>query len=240
MFLTCTLVPTDRLPDPTIQAGIATVHGKITNLHLKKGEETPILILSVPNPVTAETGVFRTHPGEDGSFHFEVPVECNRNIGLIGSEKFNDNAVTVGLIPGEATKILISFEDTVKIKAKMVSSIGLTSGDLPSYYKMFINFLMDRVDESHYSLSPEDFSHLAIEKLMVQRLKRSINDSLVSGQAKSLITNQCKLKYLKGALLTYPEYISGSYRNFKPKGASDNFTHRNRNYLITRFLKILI
>ena len=224
LFLSVAHSSNDWLPDPKIQAGIAKVSGIVTNLHTNKGEETPILILAVPNPVTAEMGIFKTHLSEDGSFHFEIPVECNINIGVIGSKIFNDNCVSVGLIPGEETKLEISFYETDKIKANMVSSLGLTSDDLPSYYKMYINFLEDRVDQGCYTMTPEDFSHLAIEKLMVQRLKRSINDSIISGKAKNLITNQCKLKYLKGCLLTYPEYISRNYRNFKPKEEPDNFT----------------
>jgi len=220
----CTPVNNDRLPDPKIQAGIAKVEGRITNYHPKKGESAPVLTLSVPHPVSAEMGVFKTQPGVDGRFYFEVPVECTSNIGMIGCELFDDNAVSLGLIPGEVTKLEITYDSPDNLKAKMVSSIGLTSGDLPYYYKMFINFIVDRKSEGYYTMSPEDFSHFAIEKLMVQRLKRSINDSVISEKAKRLITNQCKLKYLKGALLTYPEYISLNYRNFKKKGEPDNFT----------------
>lgn len=60
MLLFCTHSNNDRLPDPKIQAGIAKVAGKVTNFELKKGEEAPILILAVPNPVTAEMGIFKT------------------------------------------------------------------------------------------------------------------------------------------------------------------------------------
>jgi len=237
LFLACTQVQKDQLPDPKIQAGITKVDGKVTNFHLKKDEVAPILILAVPNPVTAEMGVFKTQLSEDGSFHFEVPVECNINIGIIGSDMFNDNAVSVGLIPGEVTKLEISYDTAGKIKANMVSSLELTSDDLPNYYKMFINFMEDHVNEASYTMTPEDFSHFAIEKLMVQRLKRSINDSIISGKAKNLIVNQCKLKYLKGCLLAYPDYISRNYRNFKPKGEPDNFTPQEPSISYYAFLK---
>jgi len=237
LLISCTQVQKDQLPDPKIQAGIAKISGMITNFHMIKGEETPILILAVPNPVTAEMGVFKTKLSDDDSFHFEVPVECNINIGTIGSNIFDDNAVSVGLIPGEITKLEISFDATGKIKANMVSSLGLTSDDLPYYYKMFINFVEDHVNEACYTMTPEDFSHFAIEKLMVQRLKRSINDSIISEKAKNLITNQCKLTYLKGCLLTYPDYISRNYRNFKPKGEPDNFTPQEPSISYYAFLK---
>lgn len=155
----------DRLLDPVIKAGIARVDGKLTNFHLKKGEEIPTMILAVENPVTAEEGKFKTQLGEDGSFHFEVLVECDINIGLIGSEIFQDNAVGVGLIPGEVTKLEIIYDETGNIKANMVSSLGLASGDLPNLYKMYIKFIEDRNAEAYYNMTPEEFSHIAIEKL---------------------------------------------------------------------------
>jgi len=237
VLLSCRHTSNDRLPDPEIRAGIAKVDGKVMNFHLKKGEEYPTIILAVPNPVTAEMGIFKTLLSEDGSFHFEAPVECTVNIGAIGSKMFGDNVFSVGLIPAEVTKFEISYDASENIKANMVSSIGLTSNDLPNYYKMFINFTERPDNESFYTMKPEEFSHFAIEKLMIQRLKRSINDSLISGEAKNLITNQCKLKYLKGCLLTYSEYMSGNYRHFKPKGEPGNYIPQEPNRLYYAFLK---
>jgi len=237
VFLSCTQVKKDKLPDPQIAAGIAKVTGKVTSFHLKKGEANPTLNLSVPNPVTAEPGKFETKLSNDGSFYFEVPVECTFNIGMIWTDAFDDNCVSVGLIPGEVTKIEISYDTTDQLKATMVSSLGLTSSDLPYYYKMFINFIEDREDQSCYTMTPEDFSHFAIEKLMAQRLKRSIIDSLLSDKAKNLITNQLKLMYLGGCLLTYKDYITTNYLNFKPKGEPDNFTAQEPNRSYYAFLK---
>jgi len=237
LFLSAVNAQNDRLPDPKIQAGIAKLTGKITNFKLKEGEALPELTLFVPSPVTAEMGIIKKKLSEDGSFEFEVPVECSVNVGMIGSQLFPAEAVSFGLIPGEVTKLEISSDATGKITAKMVSSLELTSDDLPSYLKMFINFIEDREIESSYKMSPEDFSHYAIEKLMVQRLKRSINDSIVSEKAKNLITNQCKLTYLKGCLLTYRDYIALNYRQLKPKGEPDNFTPQEPNLSYYSFLK---
>lgn len=228
----------NRLQDPVIKAGIAKVEGKLTNFHLNKGEQVPTLILAIPNPVTADWGIFKTQPGEDGSFHFEVPVECNINVGMIGAPpKFGDNASAVGLIPGETTKIEITYDGPDDLKVTMVSSLGLASGDLPHLYKMFIKFIEDRYTEPWYNMTPGDFSHLAITKLMVERMKRSINDSVLSEKAKNFIMDECKLEYLKGSLLTYSEYISRNYRNTKPKGEPDNFTPQEPKRSYYTFLK---
>jgi len=227
----------ERLPDPKIQAGIAKVDVKVTNFHPKNGEINPTRILYVPNPVTAEMGQFKMQLSEDGSFHFEVPVECTTTIGIIGSDIFNNDVFCVGLIPDEVTKLEISYDVTGKIKAILDSSLGLTSNDIINYGKMFGKFL-DAYDTTRlYNMTPKDFSHFAIEKLLVKRLKRSINDSILSENGKNYIANECKLEYLILYLLDYRNYISLNYRNFKPKGAPDNFTPQEPNLSYYAFLK---
>jgi thiol-disulfide isomerase/thioredoxin len=227
----------DRLPDPKIKTGIAKVAGKVINYHLTKGEEAPILTMTVPNPITAELGEYKTHLKEDGSFFFEVPVECNINIGNIWADIFNYNAVSVCLMPGEVTKLELTENENGSITAKMESKLGFTSDDLLSHAKMFGDFLDSHDHLSCYTMTPEDFSRFAIEKMLVARLKRSINDSILSENAKSYITNECKLFFLKGALLKYREYIAMNYRNLKLKDEPDNFTPQEPNRLYYIFLK---
>lgn len=232
VFLSCTQTNNDQLPDPKIQAGIAKLSGKVTNYQQKKGEEKPTVTMWVPNPVTAEMGIFETSLNEDGSFHFEVPVECNMTIGHINSPAFNRNSVCVSLIPGEGTKIEISFDKTGQIKANMVSKFELTSDDILNYGKMFGNFLDANDHEPLYAMTPDEFSHFAIEKMMVERIKVSISDSILSKKMKNYFSNECKLFYLAGYLLVYRDNMSLNYRNFKTKGEPDNFTPQepNRSY----------
>jgi len=180
---------------------------------------------------------FKMKLSEDGSFHFEVPVECTTTIGLIGSELFNSNGFLVGLMPGEVTKLEIYFDETGKIKANMASSLGLTSYDIVNYDKIMRKFFSAGDTTRLYNMTPEDFSHFAIEKLLVQRLKRSINDSILSEKAKSYITNECRLMYLNYDLLDYRECISLNYQNFKPKAAPDNFTPQEPGRTYYSFLK---
>jgi thiol-disulfide isomerase/thioredoxin len=237
VFLSATYAQNDRLPDPKIKAGIAKVTGTVINFKSKIGETFPTLILYVPNPVTAEMSQFKMQLSEDGSFHFEVPVECTTTVGIIGSDKFNNNVFCIGLIPGEVTKYEISFDETGKIKANMESSLGLTSNDITNYGKMYFAFLDVHDTTRTYNMTPENFSHFAIEKLLVERLKKSINDSILSERAKNYITNECKLTYLQLSLLDYRNIISMNYRNFKPKAAPDNFMPQEPNRSYYAFLK---
>ena len=224
VFLSCTQTNKDRLPDPKIQAGIAKLTGMITNYHPKKGEEKPTITLYVPNPVTAEMGLFETVLNEDGSFHFEVPVELNMTIGHINSPAFNRESICVSLISSEETKVEISYNKAGNIKANMGGKFELTSDDILNYGQLFGNFLDARNNERLYAMTPNAFSHFAIDTMMVKRIKVSISDSILSKKGKNYFSNECKLFYLTGCLLNYSEYISMNYRNFKTKGEPDNFT----------------
>ena len=228
-----------RLPDPKIQAGIAKVSGKVTNFQLKEGEEVPIVTFYVPNPISAEMKEFKTHLSEDGSFNFEVPVECNYNIGNINLPALDYTIVSVGLIPGEVTKLEIFYDEAGRIKANMVSSIGLTSDDLLNLYKMLVNFMEDRSVKSEplYTMTPEEFSHYAIEKLIIDRTERSMNGSKISEKAKNIIIEECKLLYLNVFLLDYCDMMSLNYRVTKPKGAPDDFTPQEPGKSYYAFLK---
>jgi len=224
VFLSCSHAGKDKLPDPKIQAGIAKVTGQVINYHLKKGEEIPTITLSLSNPVTAEAVTFETLLKDDGSFSFEVPVQCNITLVAINSPYFNRNAIFLGLVPGEVTKVEIAFDKTGKIKSKIASSFELTSDVTQNYSQIFGNFLDANEHEPFYKLTPEEFSHLAIDKLMVNRLKTAIADTILSKKGLNFVTNECKLKFLSGCLLTYTDYISLNYHNFKAKGDPDDFT----------------
>jgi thiol-disulfide isomerase/thioredoxin len=224
VVLSCTKTGNDKLPDPKIQAGIAKVTGQVIDYHLNKGDEIPTISLYVSNPVTAESVTYETLLKDDGSFSFEVPVQCNINIGSINSPFFNRIGFSVGLIPGEVTKIEIAIDKTGQIKPKMVSSLDLTSDDILNYGKMMGNFLDANDHDPVYKMTPVEFSHYAVEKMMVKRMKIAINDSILSKKGLNFISNECKLYYLKGCLLSYSEFVSRNYRNFKAKGEPDNFT----------------
>ncbi len=227
----------DQLPNPRIQAGIAKLSGKIIDFHLKKGEENPTLTLYVPNPITAETGVFKTHLDVNGNFHFVVPIECNTTIGQLGASIFEDYTICIGLIPGEETKLEILYDEAGQIKAITGNRLEFTTNDLLNFGKTFGDFLDAHDNERFYTMTPKDFSRLAIEKLMKERLKRSINDSILSKKAKNCISNECKLKYLKGCLLSYRDYMLMNYRNFKTQKEPDDFTPQEPNISYYTFLK---
>jgi thiol-disulfide isomerase/thioredoxin len=222
--VSCKQTKNDQFPDPIIQSGIAKLTGKLIHFQPKKGEENPTLTLYVPNPITSEMVTFETKPKNDGIFLFEVPVESNITMGHINSPAFNYHDVCVGLIPGKATSIEITFDTTGPVKANMVGNLTFNSNDLMNYGKMVGNFMDANGHDPLYKMTPLEFSHFVLDQLLPKRLKVSITDSTLSPQAKNYITNQCKLFFLNGCLLKYPDFISLNYHNFKPKGAPEEYT----------------
>ena len=220
--LSCTNTSKDRLPEPKIQSGIAKLTGNITNYRSNKGEENPTIILTFPNPVSGESGIFESILNKDGSFKFEVPVECNMTIGIIYGPAMNGNTCCVGLIPGGSTKIELSFDKVGNVIGNMVNPLNLTSGDIVNYGKMVDNLMMARGPKPYYNMSPVEFGHLVTEKLMPNRMKESINDSLLSKSGRNFISNECKLICLDNYILDYHNYILLNYRNTKKKSEPDN------------------
>jgi len=227
----------ENFPEPKVKAGIAKISGKITGFKLIEGEERPDIILAVPNPVTSTTVAFKATPGDDGSFQFEVPVECSYNIGIIGSEILGGEVISVSLIPDEVTELEIIKDETYGIKACMKSSLEMTSQDMLNHYKMFFKFLGARDEGRLYDMKPDEFSRFAIDSLLVSRLNRTINDSLITEKAKSLITNYCKLFYLKGCLLQYSDYVALKYNNDYMEGKPENFVPQEPDLSYYKLLK---
>lgn len=224
LMLSCNSPNNSLMPDTEVRAGLAKISGKITGFNLKEGETTPEIILLVPNPVTSVSGVYRAPVGADGSFVFEVPVECSSNIGIMGSALFSPSTVSICLIAGEVAEVGINNDNAGRINVIVAGGSELTSNDMVNHFLMFINFFDARDTGRLYTMTPEEFSRFAIDNMLENRLKRSINDSLVSAKAKSLITNDCKLRYLKGCLLQYTDYIIGNYNRDYSSGKPESFT----------------
>jgi thiol-disulfide isomerase/thioredoxin len=234
LVISCNKDRLNKFPDPKIQAGISRIEGKVTNFHLEKGGEEPVLNLSIPMPVTIEISKYKTNLNSDGTFHFDVPVECSHTIGFIGSRIF-PKFVTIDLAPGKVTNLEINFISKDSFNLTVNGPLGLTSKDLFTY-NIFGRFVrsFDRIP--CYKMKPEEFSHFALTKLFPDRLNRVLTDSL-SPRTKKYITSECKLYYLAGFMFFYKKYIERNYREFKTKEEPDTFTVQNPPKAYYSFLK---
>jgi thiol-disulfide isomerase/thioredoxin len=224
LFLSCTQVKNDKLPEPKITAGIAKVAGKVINFHMKKGVDNPTLTLTVPNPVTAEVGNFKTNLSDDGSFHFEVPVESDTTIGILGSAIL-DRGICISMAANNETKLEIIFGETGKIKANVVNLNKLTSGDMLHIVEVMGNMISHVSPESipRYNMLIEDFIPFEIKSLE-RKLNIANNDSILSNNAKNYIANEFKLTYLKVRFLDYKGIMETDYMRYNDPKDWDKFT----------------
>jgi thiol-disulfide isomerase/thioredoxin len=223
LFLSCTQVKNAKLHEPKITAGIAKVAGKVINFHLKQGEDNPTLTLSVPNPVTAETGNFKAILSDDGTFYFEVPIECDTTIGFLSSTIF-DRSIFISLAGNNETKLEIIYSETGNIKANVVNMYKLTSDDMVNIFsvmsKMIYHVSPERIPR--YNMLIEDFIPFEIKSLE-RKLDIANNDAILSKSAKKYITNEFKLNYLIVRLLDYKGSMKTDYMRYNDSKDWDKF-----------------
>lgn len=230
----------DQLPDPKIKIGTAKVLGKVTNFGVREGEDFPVLTLYVTNPVTAESDRYESRLDKDFRFYFEVPIECSCTNGVLISSMFTVDGASIVLKPGEETHIEILYEDNGPMHAKMDSCVELSSDDVFNSVKAILDFSGGFVRNEKaplYTMTPEDFSRLAIDEYIVERLKKARIDSVLSENAKVIITNECRLIYLNNVLLDYQGYMDRNHKNFKSKDDTDKFTPQEPKKSYYAFLK---
>ena len=139
----------------------------------------------MPNPVTAEVGMFKTHLSEDGHFHFEVPIESNTIIGIIGSDLF-DHAIKVALAANGETKLEITHNESDSTKADMINRKELTSDDVINLVDIMGKMIDHQSPERipRYNMLIEDFIPYEIKSLE-RKLNIANNDSIISKNGKS-------------------------------------------------------
>lgn len=224
MFLSCTQTENDNLLGPKIEAGIAKVAGRVTNFHLRIGESNPTLTLFVPNPVTAETGNFKTNLNDDGTFHFEIPIECDTTICFISSVIF-DRSIGISLAANYETKLEIRIGESGEIQADILNMNGLTSDDMTHIIGVF-DKMISHVSPEHiprYNMLIEDFIPFEIKSLE-RKLNIANNDSILSNKAKIYITNEFKLTYLNVRFLDYKGIMETDFMRYNDMKEWDKFT----------------
>ena len=196
----CNHASNDDLPVPKIQAGTAKVVGKVINFHREKGDELPVLSLSLPHPITAEIANYQTTLNDDGSFFFEVPLESSPVVGFIRSGIYYGG---VCLASGDETQLEIFNSESDSIKVNMKNSLGFTSDDMLMLPEVAIE-LNKRFDSLKIDskMNPKEFS-TCITKGVDEILKTVVdNNSKLSNQAKQLLSINYQL-YLEKALFAY-------------------------------------
>jgi len=133
ILLSCSYTKEKTLPIPEIKDGIAILSGKITNYNAIVRDYKTTLTLIVSYPVRAESASYQaiTTLNEEGTFSFEVPMQCDYAIGYLRPEKNSYKGFSVCLTAGKETIINIFSEKTGQYEITyQTDSLGLTSNDL--------------------------------------------------------------------------------------------------------------
>jgi hypothetical protein len=193
----------DILPEPSIKAGIAKVSGKVINPPSGLSE----IALQFPNPVTAEESIIETNLEEDGSFLFEVPIECSIVFAAISASGYGGGLIA--LSPEEETKIELKKNRTGRIE--IVENTGfdlLTKRDKLNHVTA-VNEWLDYSDYSDapkplYEMTPEEYGQYELNKMKV-RIDYSLKDLPFSDAGRNFTINEMKLWQLNGRLLAYKQ-----------------------------------
>jgi len=204
----CSDTKGQTLPNPEIKEGIATLSGKITNLHPVRKTDNLKLTLIVPYLINTENFSYPTTVNEDGIFSFEVPMQCNYAIGYIRMNFYDYDGFNVCLASGKETKIELVYDETARLKiVDQIDSLGLTSTDLFN-----INRVLNRSIISHppgftgYFKTPDEFMKRA-KITLNYRLKIIEENNALSEIAKHYIANNVKIHTLDWRLLRNREIM---------------------------------
>jgi len=204
----CNYINKCNLPATKIQVGTAKIIGKVDNFHQEKGKSLPVLSLSFPHPVTAEIANYQTTLNEDGSFYFEVPLECSPIVGFIRSEIFIG---AIYLVNNKETILEINKGGDGNINAYIKNGPTFTSDDIQNLTKT-AEELNRRFDAMmiNYKMSPKEYS-TRINSGVDEILKTVVeNNSQLSNQVKQLLLVNYQL-YLKKCLFAYSENMQRSF-----------------------------
>jgi thiol-disulfide isomerase/thioredoxin len=205
------------LPIPEIRDGTAKLSGTIENFHSTTREDNQTLDLFVPYPVTAESYHAITTVNEDGSFSFEVPMQCNYAIGSIVSEH-TSHVFYVSLTSGKETKVDILYERRTGTWYKIINqtdSLGLTTTDQTNITKVeneLYSYLFSPQIFTGYAKTPDEFVKRA-KISQNQLLKKLKENDVLSEIAKNSVANEMRLLVLNLNLLEYRARMKIDYAN---------------------------
>ena len=188
---------------PKIQYDTATLSGKIIG-NIPGDREFKSISLALYKVVTGDRTDYNIPVKKDGTFTFSVPIGCI-SFSPISSDYYSG---LICLIPGEETRLEISYDRDQKKQIKLTNSIGFTSEDA-----MIIDaWPLGAPDIGNEMISPEVFSQRVING-MPGILKPIENNTRLSDPAKQMLIANVKLLCVFYKLFEYTKYSKNAYTN---------------------------
>jgi thiol-disulfide isomerase/thioredoxin len=195
--------PNDLSFIPQIQYDTATFSGKIIGM-IPGDQGFKSIKFALSKVVTGDRTDHEIPVKKDGTFTFSIPVECIC-FAPISSDYYTG---VICLIPGEETRLEISYDRDQKKQIKLTNSIGFTAEDA-----MIIDaWPWELPNIGNEVISPEIFSQRIINGIP-GILKPIENNSRLSDPAKQMLISEVKLSCIFYKLLDYSRYIKNAYEN---------------------------
>ena len=182
---------------PEIKYDNAMFSGKISGLMPADSIFQPITLI-LNNIVTAEDVSYVVPIEKDGTFSQNIPVQCISFTGVM-SEYYNQ---VIFLIPGEETRLEISYDKNNEIEVKLMNSIGYSAEDAINMEEVGDEALDNMFSMENEVLSSENYSLKYIN--LINESVQFIEDSdKLSSAGKQLTIAQTKLWVISSYLLDY-------------------------------------
>ncbi len=191
---------------PQILYETATLSCKINGLPNGDKKENKAKI-SLSGVVTGDRSIHDVPINGDGTFTFSKPIQCTS----LASLAIDNNVVITYLVPGEETRMEISYDGNKLNPIKIENSVGFTAED----GMIFLNWPWALPNIGNEIISPEVFSERIIEGIpdVLKRVENNIN---ISDAAKQILSADIKLMCIYYGLFDYSHYIKKAYSN-QPK-----------------------
>lgn len=174
---------------PEIKYDNATFSGKITGLIPVDSVFNPIN-LSFNNVVTADRMSYDVPVKKDGTFSLSIPVQCISF--AVAQSDYYENIIC--LVPGEETRLEISFDSDQKKHVKLINSLGLSADDAVNMMEV-INSALDDTTATTKKMAPEMITPEIYGQQVISRLTKCLKlientDKFRCGKANSKKRNK--------------------------------------------------
>jgi len=192
---------------PQIKYENATLSGKIIGKSPGDGGFKSIN-LSFSNLVTSDITNCEIPVKNDGTFTVSIPIQCI-SIGLASSDFYKG---LICLIPGEETKLEITYDSNQKKHVELINSLGITADDAVNIMEVIIPVLSPKIDKVEEVATPELFSQKVI-KTLSDKLKIIEASTQLSDAAKQIASSEVKIWYILQVLFDYAGWMDVIYTN---------------------------
>ena len=197
---------------PEIKYDNAAFSGKITGMISADSVFKPIN-LSFNNVVTADRMSYDVLVKKDGTFFLSIPVQ-SISFAVVQSDYYEN---MVCLIPGEETRLEISYDSDQKKHVKLINSLGLSADDAVNMMEV-VNSALDDTTTTTKKVAPEMTTPEIYSQRIISRLTKCLklieNTDKLSSVAKQIAKSETIAWIISTFMFDYDTWLGLDYINY--------------------------